>query len=216
VDSGIPDFRSPGGLWTRYEPMEYATIEAFRRDPEKVWRMLLEVDALVRDAQPNPGHGALADLERLGVLEAIVTQNIDGLHQRAGSQLVVELHGGSQRLRCLSCDRTWDAAEWVRDQVPRCDRCQEVLKPDIVFFGEAIGRQDLADAMQLARQCKAVLVVGTSATVSPASEVPVLAKRHGAVLLEFNLERTPLSDLADVCVLGSASETLPLLVEALS
>lgn len=216
VDSGIPDFRSPGGLWTKYEPMEYATIEAFRRDPEKVWQMLLEVDALVRDAQPNPGHRALADLERLGVLEAIVTQNIDGLHQRAGSQIVVEFHGGSHRLRCLSCDRTWNASEMARDQVPRCDQCQVALKPDIVFFGEAIGRQDLTDAMQLAGQCKAVLVVGTSATVSPASEVPVLAKRQGAVLLEFNLEKTPLSDLADVCVLGSASETLPLLVEALS
>jgi len=196
--------------------MEYATIEAFRRDPEKVWQMLVEVDKLVRDAEPNPGHRALADLERIGVLHAIVTQNIDGLHQRAGSGTVVEFHGGSHRLRCLCCDATVNAADRPRGRVPRCDECQVVLKPDIVFFGEAIGRQELADAMQLASQCKAVLVVGTSATVSPASEVPVLAKRAGAILLEFNLEKTPLSDLADICVLGSASETLPLLVEALS
>lgn len=215
VDSGIPDFRSPGGLWTKYEPMEYATIEAFRRDPEKVWQMLLEVDELVRDAEPNAGHRALAELERMGVVRGIVTQNIDGLHQRAGSRAVVEFHGGSHRLRCLSCDGTWDAVDLPRGEMPRCDRCQVPLKPDIVFFGEAIGRKALADAFGLAGDCDAVLVVGTSATVSPASEVPVLAKRRGAVLLEFNLEQTPLSDLADVCVLGSASETLPALVEAL-
>jgi NAD-dependent deacetylase len=216
VDSGIPDFRSPGGLWARYEPMEYATIEAFRSDPEKVWRMLLEVDELVRDAEPNPGHRALAELEQRGVLQGIVTQNIDGLHQRAGSQTVVEFHGGSHRLRCLSCDGTWDAADLPRGKMPLCDRCQVPLKPDIVFFGEAIGRQALADAFRMAGDCAAVLVVGTSATVSPASEVPVLAKRSGAAVLEFNIEQTSLSALADVCVLGSASETLPALVEALS
>jgi NAD-dependent protein deacetylase/lipoamidase len=216
VDSGIPDFRSPDGLWTRYEPMEYATIEAFRRDPEKVWRMLLEVDELVREAEPNPGHRGLAELERMGVLRSIVTQNIDGLHQRAGSRNVVEFHGGSHRLRCLSCDGTWDAVDLPRGEIPRCERCQVILKPDIIFFGEAIGRQVLTETFDLAGDCDAVLVVGTSATVSPASEVPVLAKRRGGVVLEFNLEQTQLSDLADVCVLGPASETLPALVEALS
>jgi len=215
VDSGIPDFRSPGGLWTRYEPMEYATIGAFRSDPQKVWKMLLEVDALLRDAEPNPGHRALADLEQLGVIHGIVTQNIDGMHQRAGSRTVVEFHGGSHRLRCLCCDRTWEAVDLPRGEVPHCDRCHLPLKPDVVFFGEAIGRKALADAFDLAAQCDAVLVVGTSATVSPASEVPLVARRAGAVLLEFNIEKTPLSDLADVCVVGSASETLPAVVEAL-
>ncbi len=216
VDSGIPDFRSAGGLWTKYEPMEYATIEAFRRDPVKVWKMLLEVDELVRSAEPNPGHLALAALERMSILQGIVTQNIDGLHQRAGSEVVVEFHGGCHRLVCTTCDGTWDAADQTPGQMPRCDKCQTPLKPDIVFFGEAIDRQNLTDAFQLAGQCKAVLVVGTSATVSPASEVPMLAKRSGAVLIELNLERTPLSELADVCILGSASETLPALVAALS
>lgn len=216
VDSGIPDFRSPGGLWTRYAPMEYATIEAFHANPEKVWKMLLEVDELLRRAEPNPGHLALAALEDLGYLQGIVTQNIDGLHQRAGSRIVVEFHGGSHRLRCLECDRTWDAQALPPGQVPRCDHCQVILKPDIVFFGEAIGPQSLADAFDLAGQCQAMLVVGTSATVSPASQVPLLAQRAGAALLEFNLERTSLSDVADLCVLGSASETLPALVEALS
>jgi NAD-dependent deacetylase len=195
--------------------MEYATIDAFRRDPRKVWRMLAEVDALVRAAAPNPGHVALAELERRGVVQAIVTQNIDGLHQRAGSGEVIEFHGGSERLRCLGCDRTWEAAAFPRGRVPECDLCQVPLKPDVVFFGEAIPPRVLADAFRLAGESDAVLVVGTSATVSPAAEVAVLAKRAGAVLLEFNLERTPLSGLADVCVTGSASETLPALVQAL-
>lgn len=215
VDSGIPDFRSPGGLWARYAPMEYATIEAFRSHPEKVWKMLLEVDELLRRAEPNPAHRALAELEDLGFLQGIVTQNIDGLHQRAGSKIVVEFHGGSHRLRCLECDGTWDAQALPPGQVPRCDRCQVILKPDIVFFGEAIGQRNLADAFSLAGQCQAVLVVGTSATVSPASQVPLMAQRAGAVLLEFNLEPTPLSDVADLCVRGSASDTLPALVDAL-
>ncbi|MFH2009579.1 MAG: NAD-dependent deacylase [bacterium] len=222
VDSGIPDFRSPGGLWTKYDPMEYATIGAFRAHPEKVWQMLFEVDELVRTAEPNPGHRALAELEQLGRLRGVVTQNIDGLHQRAGSERVVEFHGGSHRLVCEACDTRISAAELRTHQgesragqIPRCDQCERPLRPDIVFFGEPIPRRAMSDAFQMAGACDAVLVIGTSATVSPASEVPVLAKQHGAVLLEFNLERTPLSHLADVCVLGSASETLPALVTAL-
>ena len=215
VDSGIPDFRSAGGLWTKYEPMEYATIQAFRASPEKVWEMLLEVDDLVHNAQPNPGHRALAELERAGYVGGIVTQNIDGLHQRAGSTDVVEFHGSAARLVCEPCGRSLAADTMSRGVMPRCERCHQPLKPDIVFFGEAIPKHALEGAFRLAEACDAVLVVGTSATVSPASEVPVLARRNGADLLEFNLERTPLSSLASVCVLGSASETLPALVEAL-
>ncbi len=215
VDSGIPDFRSPGGLWTKYEPMQYATINAFQQDPEKVWTMLFDMDELVRTAEPNPGHRALAELEQLGKLQAVVTQNIDGLHQRGGSKKVIEFHGGTDRLVCLQCGQQRPAAQQPRGQVPRCTQCDQILKPDVVFFGEAIPAAALNEAFSLASQCDAVLVVGTSATVSPASDVPLLAKQQGARLCEFNLEPTGLSPLADVCVHGSASETLPALVEYL-
>lgn len=214
VDSGIPDFRSAGGLWSRYDPAEYAHIEAFRRDPDKVWRMLREMESLVTGAAPNPGHLALAELERRGVLRGVITQNIDGLHQRAGSREVVEFHGGADRLVC-HCGVRLPAAEAPPGGAPRCPGCGAVLKPDIVFFGEAIPAEALRRAFRLAGECRVVLVVGTSATVSPAAEVPVLARQRGAALVELNLERTPLSPLCDLCVRGSSSDTLPALVAAL-
>ncbi len=214
VDSGIPDFRSADGLWARYDPMEYATIEAFRRHPEKVWTMLREMESLVVEAEPNPGHRALAELEALVGLRSVVTQNIDGLHQRAGSSHVVEFHGGAHRLVC-QCGVRMEAADASEEPVPPCPDCGAVLKPDVIFFGEMIPPEALREAFWQAKQARAVLVVGTSATVSPASEVPLLARKAGARLLEFNLEATPLSTHCDVCVLGSASETLPAVVDAL-
>ncbi len=214
VDSGIPDFRSAQGLWARYDPMEYATLSAFRKHPEKVWRMLHEMEELVVGAEPNAGHRALAELEELGVLTGVVTQNIDGLHQAAGSSRVVEFHGGADRLVCF-CGYTVAAADAPQDPVPCCPQCGGVLKPDIVFFGEPIPSDALRRAFLLASEAQVVLVVGTSATVSPAAEVPVLARQSGAQLIEFNVERTALSDLCDVCVTGRAARTLPAVVEAL-
>jgi NAD-dependent deacetylase len=213
VPSGIPDFRSSGGLWDRFDPMEYATIDAFRTDPDKVWRMLAELDDLVVSARPNPAHQALADLEGLGVLDGVITQNIDNLHQDAGSRRVVEFHGNGRRLVCLECDRTYDAAEGRElGMPPRC-RCGKLLKPDVVLFGEAIPDQAFAGSQELTDTCAVMLVVGTSATVMPCSLIPRMARRGGAKLVEVNTESTELTEACDYRIHGDAASTLPRLVE---
>jgi NAD-dependent deacetylase len=214
VDSGIPDFRSRGGLWERFDPMEYATIEAFEADPHRVWRMFAELQALVVNARPNPGHLALSRLEHAGVLEGIVTQNVDNLHQEAGSREVVEFHGNGSRLRCLRCDALVDPpAGWAPAAGPPLCGCGRALKPDVVLFGEAIPPEALVRAAELAERCRAMLIVGTSATVAPASLLPLVAKRNGALLVEVNLGPTEITDLCDVALHEGASSCLPLLAD---
>lgn len=214
VESGIPDFRSRGGLWTRFPPEEYATLQAFRRDPEKVWSMLAEMAEVIDRARPNPAHTALSRLERLGVLCGVVTQNIDGLHQEAGSRTVVEFHGNCRRLGCPACG--WRCR---RDDVrgkpvpPRC-ACGTILKPEIVFFGEMIPSEALSQAHRMADACRTLLVVGTSAEVAPAGHLPLLAERRGAVIIEVNVEPTLLTgSVTDLFLQGKAGEVLPLLAE---
>lgn len=190
--SGIPTFRSDDGLWSRYDPAEYGHIEAFRRDPEKVWRMILELDEILEHAQPNAAHRAIAELEQLGVVSDVLTQNADGLHQRAGSTRVVELHGSNRTLVCLSCDRRF-ARDDVREALaaraaPRCTACGAVLKPDAVFFGEPLPPQALRDAHDAVQRCSALLVVGTSAEVYPVADLPQLARGAKATLIEVNPE----------------------------
>ena len=214
VDSGIPDFRGAQGLWTKYDPMEYASIQAFRRDPAKVWRMLLELDELVRGAEPNPAHQALARLEELGRLGMVITQNIDGLHQAAGSRRVVELHGSGRRLICQNCGRSPRRAEVFFDPLPPLCACGGVLKPDVVFFGEMLPMAAVEQALEAARTCQVMLVVGTSALVAPASQLPLLAKQSGATVVEVNLEPTALTgEVADYSLMGGASQVLPRLAE---
>jgi NAD-dependent deacetylase len=222
VDSGIPDFRSPGGLWTKFNPMEYATIQAFRNNPIKVWTMLVEMEGVIRNARPNPGHFGLAALERMGHLDAIITQNIDNLHQEAGNTRVVEFHGNGQRLVCLSCGAVCDArafsARSTEDEAfpPRCAKCEAILKPDVVLFGEQIPFEAARKAQILASKCDVMLVVGTSAGVVPAAELPFLAKERGAKIVEINISRTHLShQLADISLIESATVAMPRIVEAL-
>ena len=218
VDSGIPDFRSPGGLWSRFDPMEYATLQAFLVDPEKVWKMIFELRAVLAAAHPNPGHMALARLEALGKLACIVTQNVDCLHQDAGSKNVIEFHGNNRRLICLGCGKTVEGLESASDAgadrvAPRCEACDRVLKPDVVFFGEAIPGEALTRAQAEASRAGAALVVGTSALVAPANLLPHIASRAGAKVIEVNLEPTELTDsLTDVFLEGSSSEVLPALI----
>ncbi len=214
VDSGIPAFRGAQGLWEKYDPMDYASIEAFRRNPARVWGMLRELEALVLTARPNPVHHALAELESLGLLELVVTQNIDGLHQQAGSRAVVEFHGSGRRLVCLACGRSLARSEVnLEDLPPRCS-CGGLIKPDVVFFGEPIPQRALLAGMAAAQACTAMLVVGTSAVVAPASSLPVLAQSAGAKVIEVNLEPTPLTgQVADISLLAGGAEVLPRLVE---
>ncbi|MBW2107801.1 MAG: NAD-dependent deacylase [Deltaproteobacteria bacterium] len=213
VESGIPDFRSPGGLWERYDIMEYGTISAFRSDPEKVWKMLSEMEDVVRKARPNAAHKALAQLERWGVLDVVITQNIDGLHQDAGSGNVIEFHGNSKTLTCLWCHRRYGIDEVGETCSPRCE-CGRYLKPDVVLFGEAIPADALNRSFGAASSCGALLVIGTSAQVAPASTIPVVAKRAGAVVIEINLAPSLLtSQTTDVFLQGRAASLVPALVE---
>ncbi len=216
VSSDIPAFRGSDGLWTRYDPMEYATIDAFRADPEKVWTMLWELDAILEAAAPNAAHDAIAELQRLGAVSAVVTQNIDGLHQDAGSDDVVELHGSRHVLVCLGCARTTrrrDVAEEAeRGAVPRCGVCDGVLKPAAVFFGEALPADAVRRAQELVRDADEVLVVGTAGEVEPAASLPYLAEHHGARLWEINPD--PSLPTARWIVRG-AEDVLPELVDRL-
>lgn len=214
VASGIPDFRSAAGLWSRYDPQEYATLRAFRSNPAKVWRMLAEMHRVLDAARPNPAHRALARLEAAGVVQRIVTQNIDGLHQQAGSTQVLEFHGSGRSLTCLVCDRTYSREAAQSLGTPPACACGALLKPDIVFFGEEINHDVLAASRQAVARCAVLLVVGTSAEVAPANQMPYLAKQHGAAVVEMNLEPTHLTDvLTDVFVQGPVAVTLPALAQ---
>ena len=217
VESGIPDFRSAGGLWDKYDPAIYASIHSFMRMPEKVWDMIFEMIDVTEGAAPNSAHLSLAKLESMGLLKAIITQNIDNLHQEAGSKNVIEYHGNAKRLVCLSCGDEYDASEFdiSAREIPRCQNCEKILKPSVVFFGENIPMNALIESQKFAEAADVVLVVGTSAVVYPAASIPRTAKGRGAALIEFNLERTELSTFADIIITGSAGKTLPDLVKLL-
>jgi NAD-dependent deacetylase len=213
VESGIPDFRSAGGLWEKFDPAEYATIEAFRSNPEKVWEMLREMEDVVLRAKPNKAHIGLGELEKLDCLHHIITQNVDNLHQEGGAQNVIEYHGNSATLSCITCGRQYQAAEKRGEHVPKC-ACGSILKPDVIFFGEAIPPEAMNRSFQFATSAQALLVIGTSAVVSPANTIPEVAKQNGAKIIEINKEETHLtSTLTDIFLQGSAGEIVSRLVE---
>ena len=214
VESGIPSFRGSQGLWSKYDPMKYATIEAFEADPAEVWNMLYELDRLVGAARPNAAHTALGELEEMGLLQAVITQNIDGLHQAGGSKQVIEFHGSGRTLSCISCNWQVERSQVDLSKLPPACLCGGVLKPDVVFIGEMIPDQAAEDAYAWAGRCGCMLVVGTSAAMAPASHLPLLAKNHGALVIELNPEPTWLSEeVSDLVIPAPAGQTLPVLVE---
>jgi len=215
VESGIPDFRGAQGLWQKYDPEEYAHIEAFYSNPEKVWLMLKDMFSLILSARPNPAHIGLAELERLGLLSSVITQNVDGLHQAAGSQKVIEFHGSHRTLSCLKCSKSIDGTGLKMEDLPaRCPFCSSLLKPDVVFFGEAIPWKAQALSIEESKSCDVVLVIGTSAVVYPAASIPIMAKERGATVIEINMEPTPLThQVSNYLILGPAGEILPAIVE---
>jgi NAD-dependent deacetylase len=219
TESGIPDFRSPTGIWAQYDPMEYATISAFRRDPVKVWEFYALRFRVLIEAQPNAGHLALAELERRGLVRAVVTQNIDGLHQRAGSVDVVEVHGSIRTASCLSCGERVpleDVVAALEDApAPPCPRCGEILKPDVVMFGELLPDGAMERASELARAAGVLLVVGSTLEVYPVAGLPEDALAAGGHLAIVNRGRTPYDGRAAVKVDGGAGEALAEIVEAL-
>jgi NAD-dependent deacetylase len=206
VESGIPDFRSKGGLWDKFDPEEYATIYAFKDNPEKVWRMLKEMEQIVDNARPNAAHTGLAELEQMGLLRSVLTQNVDNLHQEAGSRDVIEYHGNSKSFTCMWCYKKYDYEDKRGEYPPQCE-CGKILKPDVIFFGEAIPSLAMARSSQLASTCQALLIIGTSAVVSPFNILPRQAKQVGATVIEINLEKTVLTDsITDIFLQGKATE----------
>ncbi len=219
--SGIPDFRSPhSGLWERYNPAEVASLHGFRLHPERFYDWIRPLARLLLEAKPNPAHYALARLEARGKLRSIITQNIDMLHTRAGSQTVYELHGHLREMTCIHCFTTYPAQERITQflqdgELPRCERCGHVLKPDVILFGEQLPAHTLAAARREARRCDVMLVAGSSLEVYPAAELPAMAQHFGAALILVNLTPTAIDSQAEVVIHADVAEVIPQLVEAL-
>lgn len=221
TESGIDDFRSEGGLWSRYDPAIYASYHYFLDDPSKFWEMHNELEGLVSDAQPNPAHNAIAELEKLGKLKAIITQNVDMLHQKAGSgkfgAKIYELHGQYGTLECIKCRKEFHYEEIDTKNVkyPVCE-CSGFIKPKVVLFGESLPIRVMEDAMNACRECDCFLMVGSSLVVSPANFMPSIAKQYGASIIFINRESTFMDNLADIFLQGSASEIFTALMKKIN
>jgi NAD-dependent deacetylase len=210
VESDIAPFRGKGGIWEKYDPVEYAYIDTLRTNPAKTWILLSEMQREILKAQPNPGHLSLAELERLGFLSSIITQNVDGLHHEAGSQNIIEFHGNHRQAYCMECRKPIKSEEISLETLPpHCD-CGGVLRPDVVFFGEAIPHEALTQSDQETRSCDVMLVVGTSAEVQPAASLPGVAQSSGATIIEINIEPTSFTGYTSTYFIkGKAGEVLP-------
>ncbi|OQY87913.1 MAG: NAD-dependent protein deacylase [Anaerolineae bacterium UTCFX1] len=215
-ESGLRTFRdSQVGLWAQYRPEELASPEAFASDPKLVWDWYAWRREAIKGARPNAGHYALAEIESKIPQFTLITQNVDGLHRMAGTQNLLELHGNIQRVRCSECGMF--AETWGEDSetVPRCDHCDGLLRPDVVWFGESLPRDQLEAAVEAARACDVYFSIGTSGIVQPAASLAHAAKKNGAVIVEINAEPTPLTPQADFCFHGRSGEILPALVKAM-
>jgi len=215
AESGIPTFRdAQTGLWAKYRPEDLATPEAFERNPRLVWDWYAWRRELVEAAQPNPGHVAIAELDGLLRRFTLITQNVDGLHQRAGSPAVIEFHGNIMRTRCTAGHPAGAVAGSGERQM-RCQECGAPLRPDVVWFGESIPADALAAAARAVDDCDVLFAVGTSAVVQPAAGLAMQAQQHGALLVEINPDTTPLTSVADFVLSGPSGRILPELVVAL-
>ncbi len=216
TESGIPDFRSPAGLWAQFDPYDYGSIASFRTDAERVWQFYAPRFSMLTEAEPNVAHGALAELEAAGLLRAVITQNIDLLHERAGSRDVVEVHGSIRTSHCPRCRQVYRLAEVLELlPIPRCEDCGEPLKPDVVFFGELLPTAAIDRAFELARDAALLLVVGSSLEVFPVAGLPLETLDAGGKLAIVNRGPTALDGKADLKVDGPAGEVLAGVVERL-
>ena len=209
-ESGIPTFRGNNGLWRNYDPMKLATIDAFYDNPKLVWEWYNERRNNIFQAQPNPGHNAIAELEKYAQV-VILTQNIDGLHKKAGSLNVLELHGSIVKIKCSVCDYNEEILTEISDFPPLC-KCGNILRPDVVWFGESLPQDVWQNAIEFSSQCDLMVIVGTSLVVSPANTLPLYAKQNNATLIEINPENTELSGEMDEIIRNTSVETLPKLV----
>ncbi len=214
AESGVPTFRGEEGLWNNYRAEELATPEAFNRDPELVWRWYDWRRALIEPLSPNPGHMVLAKFEKLFDNFTLITQNVDGLHRMAGSNDPVEMHGNIWHMRCLKEGTVAENRETPLYEIPpKCEKCGGMLRPHIVWFGESLEEEVLMRSFNAAENCDLFIVVGTSSVVQPAASLAGMAKRNGALVIEINLENTPVSGMADATLLGPSGEILPKLLE---
>ncbi|MEM4818444.1 MAG: NAD-dependent protein deacetylase [Candidatus Nezhaarchaeales archaeon] len=216
TESGIPDFRGPEGLWKQIDP-RLVTIQHFRMFPEAFWHFIIERFEIIMKAQPNKAHYALAELEKIGKLSSIITQNVDGLHFKAGSKNVIELHGNMREAICMNCRATVPMEEALKmakrnHYLPLCKSCGGILKASVVLFNEPLPEEAIKRAIHESRTCDLMLVVGTSLQVYPAAYMPAIAKQRGAKLAIINMEPTPLDDGADVVIHAKAGEVLPVIV----
>ncbi len=214
AESGIPTYRGEGGLWTRYDPGKYASISHFRHDPSYYWNFFKDVRyPILKKVKPNPAHLALVEIERRANLRSVITQNIDGLHQEAGSSFVIELHGTTRTIICTACSRQYTIeeayAELEKRIPPLCIECSGILRPNVIFFGESLDPRILRAAYQEAGSCDFLLAVGSSLVVYPAADIPLRAKQSGARLAIINKGSTPLDPMADYVVQDAAGEVLP-------
>jgi len=217
--SGIPDFRGPSGLWTRIDPEKFASINAFLSDPKGWWETALNLAPTLLKAKPNPAHKMLAKLEHMGLLHWLVTQNIDGLHQKAGSRNVIEIHGSLWSASCIICHHRVGRPHLERfikkhQLPPICPSCGGILKLDVVLFGEALPPQAASQAFQAAKDCQLMVVVGSSLLVYPAASLPAIAANNGAHLVIINQEPTPLDSKAELVFHAEAGDTLARIVKA--
>lgn len=218
TESGIPDFRSPNGLWSRFDPAVYATFDTYLRNPGKFWEMSSELNPMLEKAEPNTAHLALVELEKLGKCQAVITQNIDNLHQAAGSSDVLELHGSYRTGTCLQCNQQYSYEYFLESiqtaKVPFCDSCGGLIKPDVVLFGQPLPPQVLKRAEEFAITCDLMLVMGSGLEIYPAASLPYDTYRNGGKLIFFNVRSTTADEMADLIILGKVGETVPEVVEA--
>jgi len=222
TESGIPDFRSPGGVWSRYNPadFDFQNFLASETSREKYWQMATEMYASIREAEPNPAHLAIYGLDRLGKLEVVITQNIDGLHEKAGhdADKIIELHGTALHVSCLNCGKRYNRDE-IQERIkqgakaPACDDCRGPLKPATISFGQAMPERETQEAYRRSAASDLFIVIGSSLVVQPAASLPLAAKRGGARLVIVNRDPTPYDDLADLVIPGQAGRILPAILE---
>ncbi len=213
-ESGIPTFRGVGGLWKKYRAEELATYEAFKKNPELVWKFYDYRRQIIAKAKPNEGHKILAKAEKRFDSFYIITQNIDGLHRKAGSKNVLELHGNIWRVRCEREKKTFEYRQNPMTSIPpECPVCGNILRPDVVWFGESLPKDVLEKSYHLSSNADVAIVVGTSSIVYPAAHLPYITKQNGGKLIEINIKTTPLTDIADIHLKGKSSEILKQIFE---
>lgn len=216
AESGIPTFRGKDGLWRNYRAEELATPAAFMRNPKLVWEWYDWRRQIIKNANPNPAHRSIARLERMFGQFLLITQNVDGLHSRAGNRKLAELHGNIWRMRCTSCGRVSYNTDVPLKEIPPLCECGGLQRPDVVWFGETLSQGELSKAYAAASGCEVILVVGTSGIVYPAASIPTIAKERNSKIIEINLQETPVTQIADVSIFGRAGKILPKIIANLS